>query len=243
MLCCPPLSVLYFTGLLPWPTQRWKDRNSVMYKVFLGDSLPRELGVLLHRTGKVSAVSQISVPLCRKNCLWIQKEGKEVEGRGRPRETEKKYIQEKLLCQNYEGRSLQRYMSLSLRSKTSLCKCRSQQTLCYQNARRTSVVWDQYHLQIYTPLFLLPIPTAHTRECPGPHCTLLLKRCYPISAAGRTQKSLARVFQVFVEVRETGGGNNFSHMGFFSILNNWRKCYYEYNIIQTHPLTDFTLAG
>ena len=104
------------------------------------------------------------------------------------------------------------------------------------------MVWDQYHLRMYSALFLLLIPTAHTSKCPGSHCTLVLKPCCSISA-GRTQNVPASVFQVFVEVRETGGENNFSHMVIFEILNNRRKCYYEYNIIQTHPLADFTLVG
>lgn len=49
MLCWPPLSVLYGSGLLPWPIHRLNDGSSMMHEVFLGDLLPRELGTLLHR--------------------------------------------------------------------------------------------------------------------------------------------------------------------------------------------------
>lgn len=96
--------------------------------------------------------------------LLVDTEGrKEAEGRGRPSETEEKYMQEKLLGQNNKGRSLQRYMSLSLGSQTSLCKCRLQRTLCLLPECTENISG----LGSVSPMDLYPsFPVAHPY---GPH--------------------------------------------------------------------------
>lgn len=239
MLCCPPLSVLYFSGLLPLTIHGIKDGN-MMYEVFLGDFLPRELGTLLRRTGKYH------LPTWHSS---MQKQWpKEMEGRkgGRAeRRTErdkerKKDKHEELLGQNSEGRSLQTMYSESisrLRGASVQMWVAVKCYICCQRAPRKWVVWDRYHLQIYMVLSLLPIPASHTSTCPGCHSTLVPDPRCPISAAGRAPKISS------VEVREMGEENHFSPVVIFAVLNNRRKCYYEYPIIQTHPLADFTLVG
>lgn len=94
MLCCPPLSVLFVSGLLPWPIHRLKDEKSMMYEVFLGDLLPGELGNLLHRADKYFPLSQNNVPLCKNMALENRRKEKRKRGE-QDRERERK--QEMLL--------------------------------------------------------------------------------------------------------------------------------------------------
>lgn len=183
-----------------------------MYEVFLGDLLPGELGALLHRTGKYSSLSQNNVPACKKNCLWKHNEGKEARQRERGINIDKESC--KVRIEKVEV-FRQGVVSPSLGSKHSLlmwvaAKC----CICYQNALRISVVWDQYHWWIYTALF--PLPTRVNVQRLIALWVWILTT--PLLLLGGPQNLPASVFQVFVEVRETGRENNFSHVVIFDMF-------------------------
>lgn len=220
MLCCPPLSVLYFSGLLPHPILRLKDGNSMMYEVFLGDFLPKELGTLLHRTEKYSPLSQNNVPLCKKKLLQKQKERKGGRGKTERDRERKNYKQEKLLGQNSKGRNLQTRYSESFSRVKEVCastSCSKMLHLLPKCTENISGLGSVSPTNLYDSFSCCPSlqPTrVNVQDLIALGFRILAT---PFLLLGGHKSLPASVFQVFVEVRETGGEKHFSHVVIFAI--------------------------
>lgn len=118
-------------------------------------------------------LSQNNIPLCKKKNVLMKTEGKEVEGRARLTERQRKAAKLRIGLARASCDSTSRVTAVSVQTPGAAKSC-----VCYQNATSSPAASCSPSL--------LPIPMAHTRERPRSHCPLALSLCFPISFAWRT---------------------------------------------------------
>lgn len=160
--------------------------------------------------------------------LYAKKNASKTEGRkgGRgERKTErdrerKNYKQEKLLGQNSEGRSLQTRYSESFSRVKEVCAstgCSKMLHLLPKCTENISGLGSVSPTNLYDSFSCCPSlqPTqVNVQDLIALWFRILAT---PFLLLEGPKNLPASVFQVFVEVRETGGENNFSHMFIFAI--------------------------